>query len=746
MRKTVFILYLFALVFSPIFFGAVHTYAYSVMTFSVLTASLLLLKNSIKKDENNAIWCLEIIKTPFNITFILILIFLLFQIIPLPSFIIKLFSHETYEVLQKSVPASSISGIETGVNGLFKGWHSLAVYYYPVRMSIIRFTVYGLFFLGLINVLNTRKRIEIIIITILITGCLESVYGLTQAYTESGNILWFSKSILGSQRDVTGTYINRNHFAGFMEMGIILAVCYASSISIRKRRKKNNEVRSFRKKALDYLAGEKKYNKRFLVIFSAIIMGIGLIFSASRGGIISAVISFVFMGWMFGLKKRQTGKRKILLFIFLVISVYAVNIGMDYVIERFDYFNKSFERRYIYAEKTMEIFEDYSLTGIGLGNFSYVFPKYQSSKDKGKFLRHAHNDWAQLMAEAGIIGFLIIIGSFILFFYTIFNIWKKRKGSFAVSLGIAPFAAVIAIGIHSYSDFNLHMPANFLLLVAITAIGWSALHLNGHGKNGKTEYNTHVIPLNYKGFAIFAVIFGFIILNGNWALRHFMAEINCNTAHNSTLNRDQNPPLNEIQKAIEWDSVNAAYWNKLAIKLLKLSSSENDQDDGHDDSQDDYKGKDNKINEIQKSNNVIEALENAIALNPFKTVYHIRLGWAYVEKWRTAESIDRWVKASDASFLRAEYFMGVSSAELHYYMGNYWLLRSKMVRNDTYDWHLYWSKAVKYFRNAQYINRNIKLAEKIERDILNYYDDKEKVEEAVLDKNRIIMEKKRKRR
>lgn len=148
--------------------------------------------------------------------------------------------------------------------------------------------------------------------------------------------------------------------------------------------------------------------------------------------------------------------------------------------------------------------------------------------------------------------------------------WRKRTDPFAICLGVAPLAAMTAMAIHSYSDFNLHIPANCLMLAAIMAIGHSALHLERHHGRDKTLYRYRIIALKYKGMLALLLILGFIVWNGFWTVRHFMAEAYCNTVTNSTLNRDQNPPLEEIKKAIEWDRWNAQYWYKLAREVMRL--------------------------------------------------------------------------------------------------------------------------------------------------------------------------------
>ena len=81
-------------------------------------------------------------------------------------------------------------------------------------------------------------------------------------------------------------------------------------------------------------------------------------------------------------------------------------------------------------------------------------------------------------------------------------------------------------------------------------------------------HHYHAISLKYKGTLALFLIFGVIVWNGSWAIRHFISEAYCNTVTNSALNRDQqSPSLEEINQAIEWDRWNAQYFYKRAREL-----------------------------------------------------------------------------------------------------------------------------------------------------------------------------------
>jgi len=722
--KTAFKIYLFTLVLSPLLFGAVHTYAYTIMYLGVLVGGLLLVIKNIQKDPKTKAYNVQFPHTSLNFIFLILLVFLFFQVIPLPDFLLEFLSPEAMVVARKSLPASITVISESPA----RDWFSLSPYYYPVRMSIIRWTVYVLFFLGLTQVLNSQRRIELTIFLILITACFESLYGLAEAYSGSGHIWWFKKIPHGL--DVTGTYINRNHLAGLMEMCMLLAAAYAGAFSARKKKRQiiSDHKTSLRGRLSRFLSGEQRFNKRTLILFAGAVIGIGLVFSASRGGMISAAGAMLCMSLFFIFRKDHRRKGFIILFLFLIISVYALHIGAEYPIGRFKYFYMDIKTRARLAQKTMDMFDDYKVTGIGVGNFQYAYPKYQASEDKNVFIRHAHNDWAQFLAEAGIIGFCLFLAGIFYYVYQTLRLWRKRTDPFAICLGVAPLAVMTAMAIHSYSDFNLHIPANCLMLIAIMAIGYSALHLERHHGRDKTLYRYHIIHLKYKGILALLLVLGLIIWNGIWIIRHFMAEAYCNTVTNSTLNRDQNPPLEEIKEAVEKDRWNAEYWYKLARKLRKnrdskMGNLEVDDEDRH-----------------RYQMEIIGAMEEAVRLNPFNTGYHIQLGWEYAYLWKDPDYRHRWLPAADVSMERAAYFAGEKNPYLHVHLGNYWTFRSKTINPAKPEWETAWNKACWHYKKAQSLEKRKRLAGNIVNYVWKYYPDKKFVRMVLLTENQSLLD------
>ena len=469
------------------------------------------------------------------------------------------------------------------------------------------------------------------------------------------------------------------------------------------------------------LASEQSIQKRALILFAGVVMGVGLVFSASKGGIIAAAGGLLCMSLFLVFRKDQKRKGVVFLVLFLFISAYSLNIGIDYVASRFEKIGSSMEMRNRYSKQVLEAFSDYPAAGVGIGNFKYVFPKYQAPEEKKIFIRYAHNDWAQYLMEAGVMGMVLLLVGMAIYIVSVVRLWRKRNDPFAVCLGIAPIAAIAAIGIHSFSDFNLHIPANFLILLTIMAIGYAALHLERHHRRDVMGYRYYELPLKYRGGVVLVLLLGLIGWTGYASIRHFMGEAYCHTVPNSTLNRDQHPPVEELLRAVSWDGGNAEYWYKLGSTDYTDYTDEKDKVGGSTDYTDytdekkqtkewldgwleqnlgkNYKG--SLKNPCNLRNLRIKALERSVELNPFDAQYHLRLGWEYAHLWKEVDYHSKWLPAADISMDRAGYFAGVKNPHLHQELGNYWTMRSRSVMPNDPLHHEAWAKAVWHFRKAQ---------------------------------------------
>ena len=370
--------------------------------------------------------------------------------IPLPFSILSAISPIQFATLNK---ASSLTGIPFPNQALSYSFRN-ALTWWSFIFSL------GLFYVVIRDLCADRRTLRLIVWVMLIIGIIESVYGLFQALIPSMGVLWvdYIHAYMGTAR---GTFINRNNFAGFIEMIWPLAIGLTLSFT--------GQVQSIK-----MMFHSDRLNRQALMVLSIIILLLTLILTHSRAGIVSGVLGFfVFFGiGRQGLLKRSRQFLIILCCIFCLLTVYTMSIGIGPVIERFFAIESDGESRMRFWIDSLRIIKDYPL-GIGLRNYENVMSIYNYSVSSDKILVYAHNDYLQLLVETGWVGFTTLTSTILIFLVNCLNHLRKldfRKDPLRFYLAVGAFSGIVSIGVHSFFDFNLQIPANCVYLVVLMAI------------------------------------------------------------------------------------------------------------------------------------------------------------------------------------------------------------------------------------------------------------------------------------
>jgi len=298
----------------------------------------------------------------------------------------------------------------------------------------------------------------------------EAIYGIIQALVPSLGVLWvdYIKSYLG---DARGTYINRNHFAGFMEMMLPLGLAYTLAMGTWQK-----------KISFKALISSDRPNFQFFQSIGLIVMVLALLLSKSRAGIFGAVAGFL----TFALLMRSSSGELprsfwvIIAVIVGMVAFYSLKIGIDPVLERFLRIGKETTRLDIWRD-SMAMIKDHPF-GIGLAAFSQVFPVYNESNFSDVRFIYLHSDYLQLLVEAGWLGFLTLVGGFYIFLIkSVFKIRYMRLQSDPMRffLSIGALSGLVSIAFHSFFDFNLHIPANCVYFVMLIGIVYNCAWQEG---------------------------------------------------------------------------------------------------------------------------------------------------------------------------------------------------------------------------------------------------------------------------
>jgi O-antigen ligase len=300
-------------------------------------------------------------------------------------------------------------------------------------------------------------------------GGFEAFYGLVQYLTGWQQIFAYVKKYY--LEDATGTYINRNHFAGLLEMVLPFTVALALRLVGNLRR----EVQSTEAKARNLLSAAELLPFVCLA-FLALLIFTALVFSRSRMGILSAVASLIAVLGLAGSSSLSKRTRAVVAALFLlgVIGI-VVWVGSDPVVTRFEILGQEYsqtnQNRISIWRDTLHLIHQHPLLGTGLGTFSIAYTSVQTAFPN-LLVDHAHCDYLEVVSELGVPGGILVFGSIFWILLRAVGRYRKAEDHFDTAVCLGCIGSVGAILVHSLADFNLYIPANGLVFTVTLALAW----------------------------------------------------------------------------------------------------------------------------------------------------------------------------------------------------------------------------------------------------------------------------------
>jgi O-antigen ligase len=424
-----FLMVCIAIALSALAYGTVHYWALALFFLGGITVLVLWLVDG---------WTLKSFRVSRNVLqFPLVAMFLLgmFQLLPL-----------------RQPDNSAASSVQ-----LTK---SLSFDPYATRFTLIQIIALLIYFAAVLVFTDTPKRLRLLVRTITVFGFFLAIFGLTQSFTSPDKVYWMREL---PQSQAFGPFINRHHFAGYMELALALPLGLVFTGAIEKE-------------------------KKFIYLFAAGLMAVALIMTNSRGGIISLFAELLFCVATMGFrrhsrhkKKSETERRPRLksaalragLALAMVVALFAgvVLLGgedaLTRVVGSVNTDDPTTGRAHFWSV-TVDIIKSHPWIGTGLGSFGVVYTGYDSRNGSYR-LEQAHNDYLQVLSDGGVVG--AVIGLF--FVINLFRLGFLRRESrddFRRGVATGAMAGCFAVMVHSFFDFTLHTTANALLFLVLAAL------------------------------------------------------------------------------------------------------------------------------------------------------------------------------------------------------------------------------------------------------------------------------------
>jgi len=344
---------------------------------------------------------------------------------------------------------------------------------YATQLVLVQLISLFIYFVAALIFTDSPRRLRSLTRTIIIFGFVLAMFGLTQSLTSDGTrVYWFRQL---TQSTAFGPFINRHHFAGYMELTIALPLGLLFS-------------------------GSLETHKRPLYAFAALLMAVSLILTNSRGGMISlcAEILFIIVVAGPGLSERSRSGGSAFLrsllaragaaLVFAILLFFgAMAVGGAGVFSRLlgtvNAADPTTGRAHFW-NVTLDVIQHHPLIGSGLGSFGVIYTRYDTGNGLYR-LEQAHNDYLQILADAGIIGGLLGLAFLIMLFSKGFA-RRQTTDKFRRGVATGALAGCFAALVHSAFDFTLHTTSNALLFLVLAAMATLGRRVEeGGGQGGR---------------------------------------------------------------------------------------------------------------------------------------------------------------------------------------------------------------------------------------------------------------------
>lgn len=346
---------------------------------------------------------------------------------------------------------------------------------YATRFVLLQLGSLIIYFCAALVYTDSPGRLRLLVRVVTIFGFLLALFGMFQYFTNPSQIYWFRQPKFALP---FGPFINRHHFAAYMELTLALPLGLLVS-------------------------GAIDVERRLLYIFAIVIMSAALVLTASRGGIVSLGAEVLFIAAIAGLVRRKKEKGesdegeaaqsrvraalvRVGIGFALVVALLAGAVwlgGEESLARLFGTVSADdpTSGRVQFWKGTWGVIKERPLLGAGLGAFSVAYTRHDVLNGATR-LEQAHNDYLQILSDAGIVGGALGLFFILMLFRYGFSRFdspdKFRRGVAAGAL-----AGCFAVLVHSFFEFSLHMTSNALLFLLLAALAT----LNGRVEEPNTK-------------------------------------------------------------------------------------------------------------------------------------------------------------------------------------------------------------------------------------------------------------------
>jgi O-antigen ligase/tetratricopeptide (TPR) repeat protein len=451
------------LAFMPLAFGAVHAWSEQIVVVLAAAVAMVFGVRMVLSPQRRLAW---------SWAYLPVAVFLLvgaIQLVPLPASLISTVSPNT-----ASLKTELLGDLPDSENLL----SSMTLSFYPraTRHDLRLVLAAAAVFVVVVNYYRDQARIKRLLAAIAAIGGGIAVIALAQDVAGNGKIFWFVPTY--GEVANSGPFINHSHYGQFMNLSIGAAL----ALLLVRVHESFSGHRVTPGRVAEYFSSPEARTTKLLL--AMVVLGIATVFvSLTRGGMLSMLIAAGFTTLMLSWRQSLRGRGWIMVLLALGAFICVLWVGFDEVYDRLaslQEINKAEGGRWQIVQDIALAWTKFPIFGVGLGTHEVVYPMFDRSTI-ASWAMHAENEYAQAAEETGLVGLLALVCFGIV-------VW----GSYARSMNVAsaPIRSaayglgfgLLAIQIHSLSDFGQHLPANAMLSAVSCGLLIALAGVKGSGK------------------------------------------------------------------------------------------------------------------------------------------------------------------------------------------------------------------------------------------------------------------------
>ncbi|HWX25565.1 MAG TPA: O-antigen ligase family protein, partial [Vicinamibacteria bacterium] len=360
----------------------------------------------------------------------------LFQLVPLPPFLLRLLSPGSYHLYTADLLAPS------------GAWHPVSVSPPRTAFALVQFAGKCLLFAAVLREFRDERWRRRLAWSLVSTALFLALEGLYQAASATPLKIYTIFSMPEEQEwAVFGAFSGRNQFAGYMVMMAPLSFGFAAEAW-------QDVIREWKRRPRGWLVlGESPGSRALWRSAVAMVLAVGVFAPQSRGGLAAFVLSALLLPLAF----RQ--RLRVLALVGFLVLAGAAWVDFGGVVHGFESRGFRASRIDLWLDAGRMV-PDFPLFGVGFGAFGPVYLYYQTFS-RGLGFWNTHNDYLQIVTDTGVLGLVLAIGGF----WTILRRGFRAASQSALDAGM--LAALLGSMCHVFVDFDWQMPANALTFIAL---------------------------------------------------------------------------------------------------------------------------------------------------------------------------------------------------------------------------------------------------------------------------------------